>query len=312
MTWYLKDHIHKTSTKTDNMKGKVEGKIFFFLALMIVLFETSCVSHSELISLSEVDEKGQINVSAVPIITRDTLITDSQDTIIRFDTVYAGRAGMPAFRPYRIRPNDQLMIRINAFDGSTEEFINREFAPGDNNNRINFDPPSVHFNSYLVNDSGYIKLPVLERMYVSGLTVQQIKNKVDEAYKPYLRLASSNVKLANRRVTILGEVNTPGVHYLYNERNTLLEAIALAGDFTNFSNRKSVKLIRATEKGPRTVYLNLNRTDFLNTEYFYIQPNDIVYVEPLKPKAFDVSARSIGVVLSAISLGAVLANLFIK
>jgi protein involved in polysaccharide export with SLBB domain len=71
-----------------------------------------------------------------------------------------------------------------------------------------------------------------------------LKTRLDSAYAPYLKFASTNVKLANLRVTILGEVENPGVHYFFNNQTTILEAISLAGDFTDFGNRKKVKLIR--------------------------------------------------------------------
>lgn len=155
-------------------------------------------------------------------------------------------------------------------------------------------------------------MPLLEEIKVSGLTALELKAKLDDSYKPYLRFVSTNVKLANMRVTVLGEVAKPGVHYLYQDRNTILDAIGLAEDFTEFGNRKRVKLIRQTDWGSQTVYVNLSRPEFASTEYLYVQPNDLIYVEPLKAKSFDVSSESVGIVLSAISLGALLANIFLK
>jgi polysaccharide export outer membrane protein len=118
--------------------------------------------------------------------------------------------------------------------------------------------------------------------------------------------------LANPRITVLGEVQQPGMHYLYNEQNSMLDAIGLAGDFTDFSNRRKVKVIRRTGDGTtKTAYINMNRSDFLNTEFQYAQPHDIIYVEPKKAKSFDSSAKSVGVVISAVSLAALFANLII-
>lgn len=260
------------------------------LALAVGIASQSCVSHRDLITLNEGDYGPE------------ELIADSVLQI----------TPNPAFETYKIRPHDQLMIRINAFDGSTEEFLNREFSSGENTPNIRNLPEDIYFRSISVSDSGTIALPLLGEMHVEGLTTDELKNQLDENYKPYLRFVSTRVKLANMRVTVLGEVAKPGVHYLYQERNTILDAIGLAEDFTEFGNRKRVKLIRQTEWGSKTAYINLSRPEFAATEFFYVQPNDIIYVEPLKAKSFDVSSESVGIVLSTISLGALLANIFLR
>lgn len=272
------------------MYKKVEQKLCLIFAILIVLTGSSCVTHSDLISLNE----GEVVVENVP--------PDST----------AQKIKTPLFQAHKIRPNDQLMIHINEFEGNSSSFINKNIATDQGNIRFDFDPPALYFNSYSVNDSGYIKLPMLEKVHVVGLTTSELQDTLDLALKPYVKLSSTKVKLANNRVTLLGEVNNPGVQYLYNERNTLLEAIGLAGDFTQFGNRKKVKLIRQTEDGVKSVYINLQRSDFLTTPYYYVQPNDVVYVEPLKPKSFDNSSRSVGVVLSGISLAVVIVSIFIK
>lgn len=265
-----------------------KGICFFSFAMVILL--SSCVPHRELIILNEGEE------------VVEGLHPDSIAKVVQSQPL----------PPYRIRANDQLMIQVNAFEGSTDQFINEELNNNQNNNNFNFNPPAIYFNSYTVNDSGYIKLPMLEDVRVEGLTVFEIKEVLDDGFKPYLKLASANVKLANRRVTVLGEVVDPGVHYLYNEQNTILEAIGMAGDFTSFGNRQKVKLIRQTDEGLRSVYLNLKRSDFLATPYYYVHPNDMIYVEPLRVKSFDQSARSAGVIISGISLAVLIVNLFVK
>jgi len=85
----------------------------------------------------------------------------------------------------------------------------------------------------------------------------------------------------------------------------------LAGDFTEFGNREKVKLIRLSGEGSETIYLNLHRSDFIYTEYYYVQPSDVIYVEPTKYKSRDVGARFTSVVLSALSLGLVVVSLVV-
>ena len=93
----------------------------------------------------------------------------------------------------------------------------------------------------------------------------------------------------------------------------MLEAISLSGDFTDFASRKNVKIVRTLRNGnTKTAYLDLTTYDFVHTEYYYIKPDDILYVEPVKAKSFDASSKAIGVVFSAISTLALIANLILR
>lgn len=269
----------------------VYSRYFQWLLFAIVLgsISQSCVAPKNLITLEE-----QQITSHPP----DSSMTSHLDTVVGYEV-------------YKIRPHDQLMIRINAFKGSTEEYLNREFSAGaDFSRNVNFDPSSIYYNSYHVSDSGDIFLPLLGKIKVADLSTVEVKTLIDKEYKPYLKYTSARVRVANMRINVLGEVNKPGVHYLVNERNTIFDAIGLAEDFTPFSNRKKIKLIRQTPSGPKTVFLNLKRTDFFTSEYFYVRPDDMIYVEPLRTKSPDVSARSVGIILSSISVAALIANVF--
>ncbi|MFK8008546.1 MAG: polysaccharide biosynthesis/export family protein [Saprospiraceae bacterium] len=261
------------------------------LGLIILVcgtFFTSCIKHSELISLNG-DDKDKEGV-------KNTVVLDE----------------LHDFEAYKVQPFDQLMIKVNAFDGSTEEYLNREFSSTNTFTReIAYDPASLYFNSYTVDEAGEIALPLVGNIKVTSMTISDVKKHLDESYKPHLKLVSTSVKLANMRVTLFGEVNKPGVQYLYNEKNTILDAISNAGGITDFGNRKKVKLIRMTEKGSETVYLDLNKSDFISTEYYYIQPYDVIYIEPSKFKSRDRSSSVAGVVISAISAGAVILSFFI-
>lgn len=258
--------------------------------LVAVLFLTqmqSCVKYKELVSLNREDDVERVHNGK---------------------TLYESE--VYPFQAHLIRPYDQLMIKINANEGSTEEFINKENSY---TREIRFDPPSLYFNSYSVDDRGYIYLPEIDSVYVKDLTTSQLKRKLDKAYKEYLKFASTSVKIANMRCTVIGEVNQPGVQYYYNEKTTLLDAIGLSGDFTEFASRRNVKVVRTLRDGnTKSVYLDLTTYDFVNTEFYYIRPDDIVYVEPVKAKSFDASSKAIGVVFSAISTLALIANLILR
>ncbi len=260
-----------------------------FVGIWLV-FAQSCVSHKELISLNGSDPEIERGLN-IPIME--------------------GNLNIP--KMFVIQPSDLLVININAFEGSTSEYLQKEFASRTQNNaNREFGPSDIYYNSYEVDYEGYLELPLLDRFKVAGLNTIELKSKLDSAYTPYLKFASTSVKLANLRITVLGEVESPGVHYFFNNQTTILEAISMAGDFTDFSNRKKVKLIRRIGSETKTIMLDLNKPDFLGTEYYFIQPNDLIYIEPIKAKAFDVGSQSVGIVLSVISTAALLANIFLN
>lgn len=260
-----------------------------FVGIWLV-FAQSCVSHKELISLNGSDPEIERGLN-LPIME--------------------GNLNIP--KMFVIQPSDLLVININAFEGSTSEYLQQEFASRTQNNaNREFGPSDIYYNSYEVDYEGYLELPLLDRFKVAGLNTTELKSKLDSAYTPYLKFASTSVKLANLRITVLGEVESPGVHYFFNNQTTILEAISMAGDFTDFSNRKKVKLIRRIGSETKTIMLDLNKPDFLGTEYYFIQPNDLIYIEPIKAKAFDVGSQSVGIVLSVISTAALLANIFLN
>lgn len=261
---------------------------FILPALCLVLMQ-SCVSHKELITLNGADPEMERAMNS---------------------ELSTGELRSPGL--FIIQPSDLLIININAFQGNTTEFLQQEFASRNlNNGNREFGPDALYYSSYEVNDSGYITLPLIEKVKAAGLNTHELKIKLDSAYTPYLKTTSTSVKLANMRVTILGEVERPGLHYFFNNQTTILEAISLAGDFTDFGNRKKVKLIRRQGNETKTILLDLNKADFVNTEYYFIQPNDLIYIEPIKAKGFDVGAQSVGIVLSVISTAALLANIFL-
>jgi polysaccharide biosynthesis/export protein len=266
-----------------------QAPLLFYLAITLIIAQ-SCVSHHELITLNGSD----------PAIERG------------FNTaVREGNLTPPA--DFIIQPSDLLIININAFEGNTSEYLQQEFTSRSLNNATReYGPNALYYNSYEVDPEGYIQLPLLEQVKVAGLNTSELKTRLDSAYAPYLKFASTNVKLANLRVTILGEVENPGVHYFFNNQTTILEAISLAGDFTDFGNRKKVKLIRRYGNETKAIIMDLNKPDFIGTEYYFIHPNDLIYIEPIKAKGFDVSAQSVGIVLSVISTAALLANIFIS
>jgi len=133
---------------------------------------------------------------------------------------------------------------------------------------------------YLVDKSGYINFPVIGKVMLAGLTKEEAIEKMMNEIKAHVKNPIVNIRFLNFKVTVIGEVNTPSSFQVSSEKINVLEALGLAGDMTQFGNRTNVLIIREKDGLRTTARLNLNNKDVLNSPYFYLQQNDIIYVEP--------------------------------
>ena len=140
---------------------------------------------------------------------------------------------------------------------------------------------------YLVNNQGEIDFPVLGRLKISGLTKNECEALIREKLIPYLKETPIvNVRMVNYKISVLGEVKSPGTFTVSNEKVNVLEALAMAGDMTVYGVRDNVKLVRENANGERIIQtLKLNDADLIRSPYFYLQQNDILYVSPNKTVA---------------------------
>jgi polysaccharide export outer membrane protein len=166
---------------------------------------------------------------------------------------------------------------------------------------------------YIVNADGEINFPVLGMIKVSGTTTKDLTNQLTTLLIPYLKNAIVNIRLNNFKITVLGEVKSPGSYPVLNERISIIEAIGLAGDLTIYGKRKSVTLIREQD-GKRTFNsIDLTNKELFNSPYFYLAQNDVIYVEPNKTK---INASVIGpntaVIISTLSILITLTAIFVR
>ena len=137
---------------------------------------------------------------------------------------------------------------------------------------------------YLVDNEGYINFPVVGRLKVSGLTKSECENMILEKIRPYMAETENpvvTVRMSSYSVSVIGEVARPGSFQVAREKITILEALAQAGDLTIYGVRDKVKLIREDATGKKEIHtLDLTNANIVNSPYYYLQQNDIVYVEP--------------------------------
>ena len=211
---------------------------------------------------------------------------------------------------YKLRPRDILSIRLNSLESNTATYFNEEQSANSGGGMVN--NVLLYLSGYIINEKGYIKLPLVGDILVAGMTLEEVKEDIDLKLKDYLKFASVSVKLANFRVTVLGEVKNPGQYYVYEEKVTLLQALSMAGGFTQFSDNKKVKLVREGNDKNETYYLDLSKETILQSDQFFLLPNDLIYVEPVKAKAFNINVGTAGLIVSVVSVAALIANIILS
>lgn len=203
---------------------------------------------------------------------------------------------------YKIKVNDILSVRVFSYSKDVNELFNSFQGASGTTNTMSYNMEAYAFyTGYIVSDSGYIKVPVIGDIYVKDKTIEEIKIIISEKMNNYVQDAVVFVKLILFKVIILGEVNSPGLKYVYSNRISLLEALALAADVKDMGDRRNVLVVRSTEKGVLTYRVDLTDPKILASNNFYILPNDVIYVEPRKAKALQLDWATISIFVSALT-----------
>jgi polysaccharide export outer membrane protein len=203
-----------------------------------------------------------------------------------------------------LQNNNFISISISSLDAEASAMFNPiSNAAGE---KTANDKKVTQYVGYLINTDGNIEIPLLGVIKAAGLTKKQLKEYITNLIltKKLLVQPLVDIRFVNFEVTILGEVAQPTVITVPSEKISLVKALGMAGDMTIYGRRDNVLLIREEDGVRKTTHIDLTSADFLNSDYYYLRPNDVVYVEPNKVKVA-VSGRSqqlIPVILTSASL----------
>jgi polysaccharide export outer membrane protein len=201
---------------------------------------------------------------------------------------------------YTLKPYDELYIQINSLDEAAANIFSNTTTQ-QNMYVGTIQPYGASLISYTIDKDGYLHLPVVGNLLVKDKTVAQVSLMLQESLTNILSQPLVSVKLVNRYVSVLGEVRNPG-HFAYaQDKITIYDAIGLAGDITEYGNRKEIILTRNENGKNIRINVNLSKSDILASNYLYIRPNDIVYVKPLRKKFWDLRQFPYSVVLGSIT-----------
>jgi polysaccharide export outer membrane protein len=179
---------------------------------------------------------------------------------------------------YQVQEGDNLYIKFSSTEPVTEQYLSLEAG------RTLSQGIEARFKDvYLVDNKGFVKIPQLDKIKVAGLSLNNIRDSIDLKIQRFYPQTTSQVRLADNFVTIIGDVKQPGRYQLdFSDNIDLFELIGMAGDLTYEANRNSVKLIRKKGIETEIISLDLTKRNILENQYYQILPNDIVYIEPLK------------------------------
>ena len=218
---------------------------------------------------------------------------DQNDSIVRIQD-----------QPYRLQVDDLLDIQIK----SSDENVTNTFNPStseNNNNNIGRNEASIYFNSYSVDKHGNIRLPYLGDINVLGYTANEVREKIDKEFERYFKNPDDvfvEVRLAGIRYTTIGEVGKTGVNVLYLNQVNLIQALAASGDIKITGNRERVSVFRKGIDGTKRYTVDMLDVNSFDSSNFFIQPNDIIYVEPLKQKSWGTGTSGMQTITSLIAV----------
>jgi len=259
---------------------------FLLLFIVVAISFTSCVSTKQL-----------------------TYLQENED---RVDSLLAIRKVQ---EPYRLQVNDLLSIRVKAIDQEEVSIFN----PVNNSDLNATGEERLYYEGFVVDLHGNIRVPSFGEMQVLGYTVEEVREKIKERLlKDFFKEEANifvTVKLAGIRYTINGEINRPGSTILYRDEVSIMEAIANNGDIKVTGDRKNVVIIRQYPLGQKVHHIDLTDIESMNSPYYYIQPNDLILVNPLPQKSsgFGITGlQSFTTILALITATTTTILLFVK
>lgn len=201
-----------------------------------------------------------------------------------------------------IQNNDLLSVTINTVDPESASVVNQSSTQMGGGTSSNLAREEI--TGFMVDRNGDIRLSIVGKVHVAGLTTFQARELIEEKAKRYLQEPSVNVRFANFRVSVIGEVAKPASYTVANEKASVLDVLSLAGDLTIYGKRDNITVIRDAG-GKKTVgRLNLNSVDIFSSPFFYLKQNDVIYVEPNKARVLSLNSAArttIVAVIGAIS-----------
>lgn len=228
----------------------------WYIAILIIVFFTGCVSQKETVYFQDHSDRGA------------------------YKNPYGNQGAIT--EKYILRPNDQLYIHVTTSNTKLSEYFNPS------RNASGATQQSTMLYTYSIDDNMNIDFPFVGKINLTGCTRSGAKQKITEALEPFLSDAQVTVKISGASFIALGEFGSVGRIDMGKEQVTIFEAIAMAGEIKPYGKKRKVKIVRPTPQGSVFYYVDLTDKNLVDSDHFYIYNNDVIYVRPLKAKAWGI------------------------
>lgn len=239
----------------------------------------------------------------------------------------AGKHGIPSYadtlsyEDYRVRTGDRLYVYVYSIDERVSSMFNAS-GNGVNSSQIrqgNSMNGSYDLYTYLVYDDGTIDYPMVGRLEVRGMTTREIKNELEHRLMEYVqeqtdyKLLSVEVNIVRRSFSVISDHGS-GTFSLTKEKVTIFEALAMAGDIGDFGDRSKVRIVREIEGQTQVKVFDVRSEDIVNSEFYYIEPNDVIYIQRIKGQSFGVNSvtTTISVAATTLAFGGFIYGLVVR
>lgn len=239
----------------------------------------------------------------------------------------AGRRGIPAYadtlnyEDYQVRTGDRLYVYVYSIDERVSSMFNAT-GNGINSSQIrhgNNMGGSYDLYTYLVYEDGTIDYPMVGRLEVRGKTTREIKNALEQKLMEYVqdqtdyKLLSVEVNIVRRSFSVISDHGS-GIFSLDKEKVTIFEALAMAGDIGDFGDRSKVRIVREIEGQTQIKVFDVRSEDIVNSEFYYIEPNDVIYIQKIKGQSFGINsvATTISVAATTLAFGGFVYGLVVR
>jgi polysaccharide export outer membrane protein len=249
----------------------------------------------------------QIRIIALFFILFFTSCSANKEVIYFQDIQNIKKSSVENSAPYKeplIQPDDNLSINIFTLSPLTGAIINQAAAApilgGNANTAV-----AGQVTGFVVDKNGDVELALAGKIKVGGLTTYEAREIIRERVVKFYNEPNVQVRFANFKVSVLGEVNAPSTYNMPNEKVTIMDALSLAGDLTIYGRRNNVLVVRDINGKKHYEHLDLNSSEIFNSDFFYLRQNDLVYVEPNKARSNANNAAQmqlIGIITSVVSV----------